>query len=230
MASIIDLYVFDLDAESAPLVSMRDVLSSDELRRASKLISPSGGDRFIMARGMLRHVLASYSKQRPADLSFAYGPNGKPYLARLREPLYFNLSHSGAVAAIAVSKDFEVGVDVQVWRSVREGLAERFFSQAEAAALQKLDVDDRKAAFFRCWTRKEAIIKALGEGLSRSLKSFEVSLEETAQPAVISMAGIKNSRQSWSLFSFAPHTDVSGAVACKSCGQAVELRQCHLKL
>jgi len=228
--SFVDLYVFRLDPVKAVLEKMRSVLSEDELARSTRIISVAAGHRFCVARGTLRHVLSTYCTIAPEDLTFAYRSHGKPVLSGLDTGLFFNLSHSGDVGAISVSKEFEVGVDVEIWRPVRDGLADRFFSSSEAMALQEIPGIERTAAFFRCWTRKEAVIKALGEGLSRPLKSFEVSIDDVSRPKMETMEGEMDPRIAWSLFSFSPRQNVSGAVACLSKGKRVALRLCEASI
>ena len=163
-------------------------LSTDERHRAGRLRFPVDRDHFIVARGALRHVLSLYAGGEPAALRFCYGAHGKPTLAQESggDGLRFNLSHSHELALIVVTRCREVGIDLEFIRDDFSALelAARFFSGREAATLRALPEAVRFRAFFNCWTRKEAYIKARGTGLSLPLKSFEVSLAPGA-PAVL---------------------------------------------
>lgn len=161
-------------------------LASDEQARAARFHFEKDRAHFIVARGVLRAILGGYVKRAPDRLSFCYGSHGKPALAGASgEEIRFNVSHSGGVALYAITRGREVGVDVERIRpdvAVAE-IAERFFSRPEAAMLRTLPAAAQREAFFRCWTRKEAYIKARGEGLSLPLDQFDLStaLEEPAE-------------------------------------------------
>jgi 4'-phosphopantetheinyl transferase len=155
-------------------------LSADEQRRAGNYGRPELQWAFVVARGRLRILLGRYLRLEPVAVRFVYNAHGRPELpaeldgTRLR----FNLSHSGNVVLYAFASQRQVGVDVeQSGRRVDfEALAGRFFSPRENDDLAALPAAERRAAFFRCWTRKEAFIKATGRGLSYGLKRFDVSL------------------------------------------------------
>ncbi len=152
------------------------LLSRDEQERMARFRFETDRDNFLFYRSMLRILLASYLGTPPAELCFAYSAHGKPSLAALSGHLEFNLSHSHGIVLFAFSRGRRVGVDVEYLRrdlNVQE-IAGRFFSAAENHALmQRSDMHD---AFFHCWTRKEAFVKARGEGLSCPLDSFDVSV------------------------------------------------------
>ena len=220
-SSPIDLYIVDLVPGDTQVKRLTSILSREEEERAARLIVPAASNRFRVARATLRQILSTYTRVAPEQVTFNYGPHGKPAIQADREPLFFNLSHTTNVGAIAVSRQFKVGVDVEAWRPVRAGVAERFFSKSEVKALDAFPGEERTAAFFRCWTRKEAVVKAMGDGLSRPLNSFDVTLSEVSQPQIMRIE--YDERKSWTLFSFSPHPDVSGAVACRSLGAPVKL-------
>jgi 4'-phosphopantetheinyl transferase len=154
------------------------VLSADEHARAGRFRIAADRDRFVVARACLRYVLSSYGAGRPERIRFHYGWKGKPVLTADRD-LHFNLSHSKDLAIVALARGAEVGIDVERIRDVpsARAIARRFFSPAESAVLTRLPSSDFKEAFWRCWTRKEAYVKACGDGLSLPLDSFDVSLE-----------------------------------------------------
>jgi 4'-phosphopantetheinyl transferase len=163
-------------------------LSADERHRAGSLRFPVDRERFVVARGALRNVLSRYANCPPEALRFSYGAHGKPTLASESggDQLRFNLSHSHELALIVVTRRREVGIDIEFIRDDFSALelAGRFFSGREAATLRALPAELQFQAFFNCWTRKEAYIKARGAGLSLPLKSFEVSMMPGA-PAVL---------------------------------------------
>jgi len=155
----------------------RRTLEAPELDRAARFHFEKHRRHFIVARGFLRSVVARYLGTQPEALRFEYGAYGKPALAS-GHTLRFNLSHSNEVALLAVTLDAEVGVDVEHIRAdfASEDIAQRYFSRAEVEVFNALPQEERVAAFFRCWTRKEAYIKAIGKGLSQALDAFDVTL------------------------------------------------------
>ena len=162
-----------------------DLLDSDERERASRFRHPRHAARCAAARCLLRRLLAAYVGEEPGRLRIETGPHGKPRLGGLHggHPLRFNLSHAGGRAIYAVTSQTEVGVDLEALREIPDALemAERFFSADEARSLRGFSVGERGPAFLRCWTRKEAFVKALGQGLSHPLDTFSVSLADEAE-------------------------------------------------
>jgi 4'-phosphopantetheinyl transferase len=173
------------------LQSLRKWLSDDERRRAASFRFDVDSDRFIAARGALRQVLAGYLKCGPSEVEFGYGKFGKPELAGQPPgyPLEFNLSHSQDEALIAVTIGHRVGVDLEQIRPLNDlkGMAQASFSPLECEALARLEANEQVLAFFRAWTRKEALLKALGTGFSISSKEFEVSLAPEEPARLISV-------------------------------------------
>jgi len=167
-----------LDA-GGQLPALWDTLAEDERVRADRFHGAKDRDHFIIARGLLRAILARYLDASPATVHFTYGPRGKPMLGAEINPgdLRFNLAHSRDLALYAVVRARDVGVDVEyIAARGEESIAERFFSAREVAALRRLPPALRRDAFYACWTRKEAYIKARGEGLALDLSRFDVSL------------------------------------------------------
>ena len=164
------------------------VLSDAEQARARRFRFDRHRHAFIIARGWLRHLVGRHSGRPPCQVEFATNEFGKPFLTPAPSPaLHFNLSHSDALALIAFTHDGETGVDIEKVRPevMGERIAERFFSRPEVEALESLDPAQQAEGFFTCWTRKEAYIKARGDGLYRSLDTFAVSLRPSDPPALL---------------------------------------------
>ncbi|PWJ22178.1 4'-phosphopantetheinyl transferase family protein [Jannaschia seohaensis] len=158
----------------------------------------------------MREVLARWRGCSPAALSFETGKAGKPRLAGGPE---FNLSHSGGIACLAVHSDRPLGVDIEAPRPVEEAVAERFFSAAEQAELSALPPEMWRGGFFRCWTRKEAVVKALGLGMGAPLDRFDVTLTPGA-PARVTRCEI-GPPGPWQLTDLALPGGMVGAVAAR---------------
>ena len=167
-----------LEASPAILAGYHRLLAPEERARAASFHFEIHRARFVIARARLRILLASYLGCDPAGLTFSYTEHGKPYLSGIW--LTFNLSHTHEMAVVGVARNRAIGVDIEHIRAELAGeeIAERYFASAEVRALRSFLPEEQPAAFFRCWTRKEAYIKARGEGLSIPLADFEVCLEE----------------------------------------------------
>ena len=172
-----------LSAAAPRVPHLRAMLSGAELARADRYALERDRIQFAVARGLLRQLLGAYAGHPPPEVAIVEGPAGKP---QADLGLKFNLSHSGDLVAFAVASDREVGIDVERIDPDVDvlGLAGRFFSPGEIAALRVLPGEECMVGFFRCWTRKEAFLKAIGLGLSRPLHDFDVSLEAGALSAL----------------------------------------------
>lgn len=221
----IDLWTWLLSPGDGEIERLVGLLSDDERARAARFVFDRHRGRFIVARGRLRQILGGIAGRPPEDLRFAYGAHGKPALSGIPGAPHFNLSHSGDLAVVAVSSDLELGVDVEAVRPLKEDVAERFFSAAEIAALAKLAESDRLDAFYRCWTRKEAVIKALGTGLSLPLKSFDVSID-AAGARLLRLEGMPDAPRDWALAHLDPAPGYAGAIACNTGGIRPAIRVC----
>ncbi len=172
--------IASLDRPQSEMKYFQDILAEEEINRANRFHFHRDGERFIAGRGLLRVILSSYMGVSPGEIIFTYSSHGKPGLKRQdgRVAIEFNLAHSGAMAIFAITQDRAVGVDIELIQAdfPVEDVATKFFSVAELATLQALPRKLRVEAFFKCWTRKEAFIKALGDGLSCPLADFDVSL------------------------------------------------------
>jgi 4'-phosphopantetheinyl transferase len=210
----VDVWSIPLAQPDDLVARLTEALSPDERARAARFVFPRDRRRFAVARGALRSILAGYLGLTPSALAFAYGPRGKPRLAD-RADLDFNLAHSHELALCAVTAGRPVGVDVEWLRPLSDllSVARTAFSPAELAALLAGSEAERPAAFFRCWTRKEAYIKARGDGLSLPLDAFDVSLAADEPPALLANRLDPAEPARWTLHSLAPADGYLGALA-----------------
>jgi 4'-phosphopantetheinyl transferase len=185
----VHLWQFSLDPASWPLALLHSYLAPDEVMRAERFVFRPDRERYTAARGYLRLILAHYAQCSPRQIRFGYGPHGKPYLNRplSARDLTFNLSHTRGRALCAVARWREIGVDIEQIRPGVDidGIALTTFSPNERSQLAALPIGTRLEAFFACWTRKEAYIKARGEGLGYPLHSFDVNLGRGEPPALL---------------------------------------------
>ncbi len=176
----VHIHFASLDLADHELVTLESLLSEDELTRTERMRNRVVRSRFIAGRGFLRQTLARYLGSEPQAVRLAEGEHGKPFLvdSTQHEKLRFNLSHKHERAVLATSGGCEVGVDLEQLRDTLpfRRMAERFFFAAETEEMLSLPEEQQLAAFYRCWTRKEAYLKGLGTGLTRPANSFQVSL------------------------------------------------------
>jgi 4'-phosphopantetheinyl transferase len=179
----IALYVLDLRAMATAESRWLGLLSADERDRAARFHFERDRRYYCAARGILRILLGGYVKTPPPELNFAYSEKGKPALASpcVGSRLAFNVSHSGDLALLGFTPLRHIGVDIEKIREDFDSaaIARRFFSSQEQIQLSSLPSHQQHQAFFRCWTRKEAFIKAIGEGLSHPLSQFDVTLNDS---------------------------------------------------
>jgi len=194
----------DLALSSAEEKEKTQLLSLDEKARASRFRFPIHRRRFIAARSFLREILGLYLNISPAEVHFSYNEHRKPAISH--PTLHFNLAHSNDIAVVALTQQFDIGVDIEKLQDdYKENLAKRFFNAKEYAALMNLPAQERISGFFRLWSRKEALIKAIGKGLNIPLSSFAVSLQDRE---TISFDNI-----SWTLLSITIDPQYQSAVA-----------------
>ena len=203
-----------LDCGDSTRQRFEATLAPDEKAKAQRFVFQPDRNRYIATRGILRELLGRYLSRDPADIEFMYGAQGKPALRSesSRPPLEFNISHSHDVALLAFAAGRRVGVDVELVRAdyAGEKIAERFFSSQEVKELRSLQPATQSEGFFLCWTRKEAYIKARGEGLQIPLQSFHVSLTPGA-PARLEAEDASR----WSLRSLRPDPRYVGAIVAE---------------
>jgi 4'-phosphopantetheinyl transferase len=190
------------------------VLSTEERERAARFRFAHLRDAFTLARAGLRALLGAYLRVPPEGLRFRSGPMGKLAL-ETEGGLEFNVSHSHGLASYTFTRGCEIGIDVERIRPLAdyEEIARRFFSHAEVADLLRVPEAERQRAFFLCWTRKEAYIKAIGTGLATPLDVFRVTFLPGTPPRITQAAGSPEAEQRWSLHDLAPAPDYAGALA-----------------
>jgi 4'-phosphopantetheinyl transferase len=202
-----DLHVWFESLEAGPqrIAELAPSLSSDELDRASRFRFARDRNRYLVGRGILRRLVADYTGESPAAIRFGYGEYGKPFLPD--GEITFNVSHSDSRAVFAFCRGPEIGVDIEAFapRPADRDVAERFFSPREVRTLLALPLEDRALAFLTCWTRKEAFIKAKGDGLSLSLQDFDVTFEPGVSPAILRTAWSRAEPASWHLQDLSAH-------------------------
>jgi 4'-phosphopantetheinyl transferase len=167
-----------LDVPREEITGFWSTLSTQERERAARFASERDRARFVAARGLLRAVLGSSLGADPQSVEFLYSAKGKPSLGGVfeRSGLQFNVAHSGGLAVFAVARHRMVGVDVEQLRPIPDlsELIERYFTTYERDEIKKLSGEEAARGFFKVWTRKEAWLKATGEGITGLLKSIEV--------------------------------------------------------
>ena len=204
-----------LDACESELRNFASVLSPDERARAERFRFEIHRNRFIAGRGLLRTILGRYLEIQPNRIQFGYGKNGKPFLSERGNGLKFNLAHSEEMALVAVTASGEIGVDVERVRVLEdfEELVARFFSRRETEEFRRLQPDEQPAAFFNLWTRKEAWLKATGEGILHSLKNVEVSFLPGEPARFLSLPAEPGQTSVWELRELFPSPGWAGALA-----------------
>jgi 4'-phosphopantetheinyl transferase len=206
-----------LDQPASVAQSFLRILAPDERRRSENYYFPKDRDCFVIARGVLRTLLGRYLQSEPDQLRFCYGSHGKPALIGPSgsDQIRFSVSHSNQLALCAVTRNREVGVDVEYVREdlANTEIAERFFSSREAAMLRALPIERRVEGFFNCWTRKEAYVKARGRGLSLPLNLFDVSVGPGAGAAILSTQENSKEALNWSLRDLEPAHGYVAALA-----------------
>jgi 4'-phosphopantetheinyl transferase len=193
------------------------LLSDTEQSRAKRFRFAKDRNRFIIRHGLLRVILGRYLKHPPREIEFQLGAYGKPEI-RLDEsqtPFFLNISDSGDIVVFAFTIACPIGIDVEQTREISgiEGIAHRFFLSRETHVMMALPRDAQLEAFYACWTRKEAYLKATGEGIAKSLKKVEVTLAPSEYAGVVSVDGDPSAREQWQLQPFIPATGYVGCVA-----------------
>jgi 4'-phosphopantetheinyl transferase len=213
------IWLVDLDGTGADPAAALALLSDDEQVRAERFVLEVHRRRFVTGRAALRALLGARLGCPPRQLHFDYGPAGKPALSGGGDTR-FNLSHSDRYALVAVATGAELGVDIERVRALRDMdlVAERVFSAGEREALGEIAPDRKAEAFFAGWTRKEAYIKARGEGIGL-LGAVEVVLAPGDAPRLIRVAGLPDEAERWSIGAFCPVPGFAAAVCIEGRGR-----------
>jgi 4'-phosphopantetheinyl transferase len=221
VASYKEVHVWDANVDALACLHERsDVLAEDERQRAARFHFERDRCRYIRTRTLVRCILGHYIGIAAHQIAFTYGRYGKPDLApstnaAVENSVRFNLAHCGGRVLCVVTDRREVGVDLERLRPVPdvEQIAAQCFSSDEFEALHSLPTDAQTLAFFRCWTRKEAYVKARGVGLNWPLNKFAVTLTPHVPAQLLYIAGDPVEAQRWSLCELTPSSDYIGALA-----------------
>jgi 4'-phosphopantetheinyl transferase len=201
---------------SLDVAAAESVLSEDEVERVHRYRFDDDRRRFAVCRMALRTILASYLDVAAREIGLVTTANGKPYLdARHDSDLRFSVSHSNELALIALATNHDVGVDVERIRAMpgMDGVIRRYFSPSEARALEELPDHERRRAFFRIWTLKEAYLKGCGDGLTRRLDAIDVMVAADDQPASFQVRDRPGDETRWILRSIGAGESYAAALA-----------------
>ena len=211
-----EAHVWCCDLDALAPANFQNILSADERKRAASFHFPLHRARYIAGRATLRVLLSRYLHRAPESFQFHFNAHGKPELETC--DLRFNVSHSSNHALFAFCLKCDIGVDIEFCRDDFDDekiarLANRFFCEAESRELNWLKSEAKRAAFFRCWTRKEATLKATGEGIAGGLKKYQVSLLPKAAPGVLAPV---EEQTAWSLFDLSAPENFAAALAVRA--------------
>ena len=224
----IHLYRIPVSRFLPQLSHFRDILSSDELEKAERFRFPDDRHRFIITHALLRYILSRYLEIAPKQVQFSYGAYGKPALAGAGEDteIRFNLSHAGNQAVVVVTRTRQVGVDIEHVRPLAdmEQIAERLFSENEKWTLRQSKKEAASEIFFRYWTRKEAFVKARGDGLSFPLQRVDVS--QVSEKKTLGFVEDDGNISTWSFFELFPATDYVAALVVEGENMQVSCWEC----
>jgi 4'-phosphopantetheinyl transferase len=211
----VHLWAIRFEASEDRFERCRQWLDSGERERAARFHFERHARAYILGRGALRALIGAYLNLPPEAIRFRYGAKGKPALDLGPAGIAFNFSNSGPFGLYAFALGCELGVDVEELRPVPEieNIAARFFARDEISDLMSLPEPERPCAFFRCWTRKEAYVKAVGDGLSVPLDSFRVALLAGEPARITHLGGSEESGLGWTLHDVSPTREHVGALA-----------------
>ncbi len=228
MSSQPELHIwhFPLHKQDQTIVKLQNLLNHDEREKAQRFSTMLLQCRFIVGRASLRLILGRYLNEEPSELKFEYGEFGKPALKNKNDlcSLHFNMANSHDLGTIAVTNGRHVGIDVEQVRTIEDMdiIALKSFSPFERSVYSTIDPKDRTTAFLRCWTRKEAYLKATGRGLSLPLDQFDVSLAPGEEARLLRVEHDPDEVTRWTLSDVNYGSDYIGTVAVE--GQCSPLR------
>jgi 4'-phosphopantetheinyl transferase len=219
-----DIHIYCVSLDVGDGAAFERVLSDDERVRAARFRFAVDRQRFIARRARLRQLLNHYTKLHPAQLSFNYTPYNKPYLQNY--PIEFNLSDSEHLALYAFAH-VPIGIDIEYVHMMTDmdDVAAVMFSGAEIAVYKALPDAQKAEGFFSCWTRKEAFIKAVGEGLSYPLADFDVTLKPDEPAKLLRIRDDIRADETWSLYDLHPASDFRAALAVRGHGWKISCFQ-----
>lgn len=215
--------IVPVDADPQTVRLMYALLSPPERVRAARFAFDRDRRTFVMSHGVLRRILGAVCQRDPASLRFKLGLRGKPYLVDAPAGLQFNLSHCHGFSLVGIVRGPAIGVDIEQMRETDDmpQLVRQCFSPVERREFEALPTWDRPRAFFSGWTRKEAFIKAIGDGLSYPLEKFDVTLGPGRPARVLAIDGSQKAAGAWSMDTRDAAPDVVAAVAVAAPGVAV---------
>jgi 4'-phosphopantetheinyl transferase len=220
----VHVWAWTFSQPAEPAAADLKILDEQERRRTARFYFAPDKVRYSVCHANMRRILGSYLRRPPESLVYREAEGGKPELVLepSQLPLRFNLSHSKSVALLAVSLDSPVGVDVEDIRPIERDVATRFFSPAEIASIAPLDGQEWFDAFYRCWTRKEAILKIEGMGMRIPLNSFDVSVLADEPAALLAARPKSKLSAHWHLHHLAPAEGSMAALALASSGLEIK--------
>jgi 4'-phosphopantetheinyl transferase len=225
----IDVWCINVNWFAKQIQRLLQTLAPDERRKAERFHFPKDRHRFIVTRAALRMVLSRYLEMPPAQLQFRCGAFGKPSLMPQfgGDTFRFSVSHSNDLILLALTREREIGIDIEYIREgfAGEDIAESFFSTREAATLRTLPEKLKTKAFFDCWTRKEAYVKARGEGLSFPLKQFDVAFAPGEPASLLHVQNAPAEARRWSLVELSPNAEYAAALAVEGHDCRILLRE-----
>lgn len=221
-----EIWSADLSVTAAEAEKWRSVLSQEERQRADRFRFDDDRRRFVVAKGILRTLLGDYLCQSPSEIRFRTGRLGKPEL-KAAVPLEFNVSHCRDVALFGFARGGAIGVDVECFdRQVElEDVAGKTFTGLERQSLDALEGEERTRGFFKGWTCKEAVAKAVGEGLSFSFDRIEVSVDPNRPAKLISIDGECELAKRWTIKTFSPKPGYIASIALMDPGRKTKIRE-----
>ena len=211
------VHVWAWDLDPPPLPSDWEILSEEETLRAHRFVYPRDRDRYVRAHSAMRTLLGGYTGVGPAGISFSTNAYGKPQIqsGNALELVRFNLTHSAGVAALAISRDYDLGIDIEHVRPIDPEIAKDHFSARELATLQSLPPEQWLQGFYRCWTSKEALLKGEGLGLNLPLDGFDVEAHPQCSPALLAVRPQAHIASEWLLAELTPGHDILGTLAIR---------------
>ena len=208
-----DVHVWRAQLPTIHSDHVKAYLSADERSRAARFHFRADMERFAVVRGLLRAILGRYAGVDPAAFVFSYSSSGKPAIADPADArrLTFNVSHSADVALIAVGRERSIGVDVECLRDIEAlEISQHFFSPDEIDAVQRVSGSERQRAFFSCWTRRESVLKACGEGIAASGRVEQRVVDGRRSATVTDQDGLSSQ---WAVVDLDPAVGYAGALA-----------------
>lgn len=226
----VHVWAADLDVPSKDFEQFAESLSTREIERAARFHFERDRKRFVAGRGLMRTLLSRYLQIEPSGIEFRYNAQGKPSVvtAGAGDSLQFNLTHCEDLALLAVTRLAEVGVDIERVRALEDfdDLVRKFFSSRESAAFANLGVEEKPAAFFNLWTRKEAWLKATGEGIAHSLHLVEVAFLPGESARLVNLPRQLAGGTRWTLHELDPAENFTAALAINGAPESLKCWRC----